>query len=82
MLEAVMLAEAKDRANWELLAQMAAGWPPARCATSSRPSPRVLAQEEEHYTWARDTRAEMLFALATGGAVEHARRRRRIDLDP
>ena len=26
----------------------------------------VLAQEEEHYTWASDTRAALLMAMATG----------------
>jgi rubrerythrin len=70
MLEAVMLAEAKDHGNWELLAalteEMADG--PVkeqfRLATTE-----VLAQEEEHYGWASATRAQMLFGLATGGRV-------------
>jgi hypothetical protein len=67
MLEAVMLAEAKDRANWWLLsdlsAQMTAGdlrsQFEAVCA-------EVLTQEEEHYSWAMTARAEMLLALVAG----------------
>jgi rubrerythrin len=68
MLEAVMLAETKDHANWELLSQLVAEMTPGmvRDAFASA-SEVVLAQEEEHFGWARDTRAEMLFAQATGG---------------
>lgn len=69
MLEAVVLAEAKDHANWELLAQLAAAMSEGEVRTQLEAvSSQVLAQEEEHVTWARDTRAEMLFGLATGGA--------------
>jgi rubrerythrin len=74
MLEAVLLAEAKDHDNWELLAQltatMAAG--PVRSQFESVCA-EVLAQEEEHYGWARRARTTMLFGLATGGAEPPAR---------
>jgi len=70
MLEAVMLAEAKDRANWELMAQLPAQMTDGALRTQMETTAsEVLAQEEEHYTWARDTRAEMLFAMATAGSV-------------
>jgi rubrerythrin len=64
MLEAVMLAEAKDRANWELLA----GLCPSIADRELRGrfeavTAEVLAQEEEHYGWAHDTRALLLAAL-------------------
>jgi rubrerythrin len=70
MLEAVMLAETKDHANWELLAQLAAHMTDTGLSDQFEAvTTRVLAQEEEHYRWASDTRARMLFALATGGAA-------------
>jgi rubrerythrin len=69
MLEAVMLAEAKDQSNWELLAQMATQMLKSEARTQlEEAAEQVLAQEEDHYGWARETRAEMLMALATGGA--------------
>jgi rubrerythrin len=69
MLEAVMLAEAKDHGNWELLAQMATLMLKSEARTQLQSATeQVLTQEEEHYGWAREARAEMLMALATGGA--------------
>ena len=69
MLEAVVLAETKDHDNWELLAQLASAMNPGDVRTHLEAvSGEVLAQEEEHVTWARDARAQMLFGLATGGA--------------
>jgi rubrerythrin len=69
MLEAVMLAEAKDHDNWELLAELSAGMAdtPLR-ALMERTATEVLAEEEEHFGWARDTRARLLMARATAGA--------------
>jgi rubrerythrin len=68
MLETVMLAESKDHANWELLAQMAsvmaAGDVQQQLAAAVD---EVLAQEEKHYTWATEMRARLLLRLA--GAV-------------
>jgi rubrerythrin len=69
MLEAVMLAEAKDHANWELLAEMAAAMIASDVRTQLEAATEtVLAQEEKHYGWAREARSEMLMAMATGGA--------------
>lgn len=70
MLEAVMLAEAKDHGNWELLALL--GEQMAECDVRDSfavATATVLAQEEEHYGWARETRTRLLFAKATGGAA-------------
>jgi rubrerythrin len=67
MLEAVMLAEAKDRANWVVLSQLASqmvdGDLRRRFETVTA---GILAQEEEHYTWASDTRTALLLGLAAG----------------
>jgi rubrerythrin len=71
MLEAVMVAEAKDRGNWVVLAQLA-----ARMAKSDlrrqfeTVSADVLAQEEEHYTWASDTRSALLLSMAAVSAAD------------
>lgn len=68
LLEAVMLAEAKDLANWHLLEalgqQMAPG--EVRDLTTTTVDD-VLRQEIEHHGWAAETRMAMLFGLATGG---------------
>jgi rubrerythrin len=61
MLEAVMLAEAKDRANWVLLAELAAELGDSDVgATFAAVTDEVLGQEDEHYTWAAETRAALL----------------------
>jgi rubrerythrin len=69
MLEAVVLAETKDLANWQLLDmlanQMADG--PVRQQLTEAVA-EVLDQESEHYGWAAGARTRMLFGLATGGA--------------
>jgi len=65
MLEAVMLAETKDRSNWELLARLAEAMADSELRRRMETvTSEVLAQEEKHYTWARDTRGGMLLALA------------------
>jgi rubrerythrin len=70
MLEAVMLAEAKDRGNWELLAQLASAMTDGELRRRMQTvSSDVLAQEEEHYTWAHDTRAQLLLTSAGAGSV-------------
>lgn len=71
MLEAVVLAEARDRGNWLLLqklaSRMAAGDVRRQFETVAA---AVLAQEEEHYTWASGTREALLMSMAVGPA-EH-----------
>ena len=64
MLEAVMLAEAKDHSNWELLAQLASTMTDGALRRRMQTvTSEVLAQEEEHYRWAHDTRARLLLTL-------------------
>jgi rubrerythrin len=81
MLEAVLLAETKDRGNWELLEKLGAQMveSPLRDQFQATVA-EVLAQEEEHYTWAHDTWALLVFALATGGEARIAGREEVIDL--
>ena len=70
MLEAVMLAEAKDHSNWELLAQLVSAMTPGELRRRMQTvTSDVLAQEEEHYRWAHDTRARLLLSLAGAGSV-------------
>lgn len=70
MLEAVMLAEAKDRANWLLLSELGAQLTDKKLRSQVEAvTAEVLEQEEEHYTWAADTRATLLKSLATGNVA-------------
>jgi rubrerythrin len=67
MLEAVMLAEAKDRANWEMLAQLVPQIADEELRRQMQEvTDVVLAQEVEHHSWARDTRAAMVITRAGG----------------
>jgi rubrerythrin len=67
MLEAVMLAEAKDRANWEMMTQLAEQMAESPVREQMRQaSEKVLGQEIDHHSWARDTRAAMAIMLAGG----------------
>lgn len=67
MLEAVMLAEAKDHANWELLRLIVDGMDdsPARDGMVEAVE-IVLAEEQEHYGWAADNRTRLLYEQVTG----------------
>jgi rubrerythrin len=67
MLEAVMLAEAKDRANWVVLAELGARLTDdALRAQFEALTSAVLAQEDEHYMWAADARATLVMSFALG----------------
>jgi rubrerythrin len=67
MLEAVVLAETKDQANWELLATLASQMDKGSVRTElEKVSKKVLEQEQEHYSWAREARTQMILTLATG----------------
>ena len=68
MLEAVLLAEAKDRANWELLADLSTMMADGALRDQvEEAATEVLAQEEEHHSWALVTRAELLTQLLAAG---------------
>ena len=67
MLEAVLLAEAKDRANWELLGELAQLMAEGEVRDQlESAAAEVLAQEEQHHTWAVATRAGLLVGMVAG----------------
>jgi hypothetical protein len=71
MLEAVMLAEAKDLANWELLALLAAQMADDGLrAQFEEVVVVVLDQEQRHRGWAKASRATMLLASLGAAASE------------
>jgi hypothetical protein len=73
LIEAVLLAETKDHGNWELLALLSEQMADGQLREEFRAAvDDVLAQEEEHFAWARDARTRLLFGEATGGAAPPA----------
>lgn len=67
MLEAVMMAELIDHDNWLLLGELTAAMNPGDVRDSVRSvAERILAQEADHFQWARETRRRMLTVVATG----------------
>src|SRR5918994_4952790 len=68
MLDAVLLAEAKDHANWSCLAAMVEDLPEgdAREALEAAVE-EVEVHEDEHLRWAQDTRCRMISLQATSG---------------
>lgn len=70
MLNAVLVAEAVDHANWTTMAAMAEAMPdgPARVAVQAAVE-QVLPQEEEHIGWARDMRQKMILAQASNSTM-------------
>ena len=63
MLDAVFLAETIDQANWATLAELADVMPeqPARDALLAAIA-EVEPEEEDHFRWARDARADLTLA--------------------
>ena len=61
MLDAVFLAESMDHANWDLLARLVDDMPDseARSLVAAAVG-QVLAEEDDHLTWARDMKAKMV----------------------
>jgi rubrerythrin len=65
MLTAVMIAESVDHANWQLLQAMVPELPAGPIQELARRTvDEVEAQEDEHLTWARETRARMAMLQA------------------
>ena len=66
MLDAVLLAEAKDHANWSCLAGMVEDLPTGDVRTAlEAATDEVEVQEDEHLRWAQDTRCRMISLQAT-----------------
>jgi rubrerythrin len=66
MLDAVFLAEAMDHANWELLGKLAESMPEGDARTfMSGAVQQVEDEEDEHLSWARNTRTKMVHLQAS-----------------
>lgn len=73
MLDAVLVAEAKDRANWGCLAALAETVPDGDVrAALSEAVQKVQPQEDEHFGWATDMRCKMTSTLATSRMAQMA----------
>jgi rubrerythrin len=73
MLTAVFIAESVDHANWETLSAMVPELPDGSVKDLLRQITEEIEQEEdEHYSWARDTRARMTMLQAKSSAMEKA----------
>ena len=70
MLDAVLLAEAKDQANWAALSTLAGELPEGDIrAAFQRAIDEVVPQEAEHLGWARDMRAKLIGMQARSGTM-------------
>jgi len=70
MLQAVLVAETIDRANWEAMAAVAEAMGDNPIANRFRDAVReVLEQEDEHFAWAHDTKIGMTVQQATHPVV-------------
>jgi ferritin-like metal-binding protein YciE len=68
MLDAVLLAEAKDHANWSCLAGMVDDLPDSDVRDAFQAAvDEVEVQEDEHLRWAQDMRCRMISLQATSG---------------
>jgi ferritin-like metal-binding protein YciE len=68
MLDAVLLAEAKDHANWSCLAGMVDDLPAGDVRDAFLAAvDEVEVQEDEHLRWAQDMRCRMISLQATSG---------------
>jgi hypothetical protein len=65
MLDAVLLAETIDHANWELIGQLVPSLPEGEVRDAFQAAvEEVGAQEDEHLGWAKETKAKMVLLQA------------------
>lgn len=70
MLDAVFLAESTDHANWEAMGQLAERLPEGELKTAFGAAvDEVEPEEDEHLTWAQETRAQMVILQAENRAM-------------
>jgi hypothetical protein len=68
MLDAVLLAEAKDHANWSCLAGMVDDLPDGDVRDTFQAAiDEIEVQEDEHFRWAQDMRCRLISLQATSG---------------
>jgi rubrerythrin len=70
MLDAVMLAEAKDHANWSGLSQLVDSFPEGDIRARVREAvAQVEPQEDDHLGWAQETRTKLISLQVESGAM-------------
>jgi hypothetical protein len=67
MLNAVLMAEAKDHANWSCLAAMVEDLPGGEVREALDSAVDEVEVQDEHLRWVRDTRCRMISVQATSG---------------
>jgi hypothetical protein len=73
MLDAVLLAEAKDHANWSGLAQLLDVVPEGEARDAVRAAvERVEPEEDEHLGWVQDMRTKLISTQVRSGAMQTA----------
>jgi hypothetical protein len=71
MLDAVLLAEAKDHANWSGLSQLVSTFPEGELRSAVQEAvDRVEREEDEHLAWAQDMRTKLISAQVTSDVVQ------------
>lgn len=71
MLDAVLLAEAKDHANWSGLSHLVDTFPEGELRSAVREAvERVEPEEDEHVGWAQDIRTKLIGAQVSSSAVQ------------
>ncbi len=71
MLDAVLLAEAKDHANWSGLSELVDVMPEGQVRDAVREAvERVEPEEDEHLGWAQDMRTKLVAAQVRSGPVQ------------
>jgi rubrerythrin len=70
MLDAVLLAEAKDHANWSGLSQLVDTFPEGEIRDHVRRAvERVEPQEDDHLGWAQETRSKLIALQVKSGVM-------------
>jgi rubrerythrin len=71
MLDAVLLAEAKDHANWAGLSELVSAFPEGELRSAVQEAvERVEPEEDEHLGWAQDMRTKLISAQVKSGAMQ------------
>lgn len=71
MLDAVLLAEAKDHANWACLAALVPDMPEGEVRDAFQSAvDQVGAQEDAHVEWAQDMRCKMISAQVRSSSMQ------------
>lgn len=71
MLDAVLLAEAKDHANWSGLSQLVPELPEGEVRSAVQEAvDRVESEEDDHLGWAQDMRTKLISAQVKSGTMQ------------